>query len=76
MKFSTKDRDNDDLADLSCAQLTKGPWWFKKCSFCNLNGLYLRGSHTSQGDGVIWFRWRGGYYSLQKTEMKMRPSKS
>ena len=28
---------------------------------------------TSDGDGVNWYHWRGDYYSLQKTEMKIRP---
>ena len=75
MKFSTKDRDND-LASYSCAQLKKGAWWYQACANSNLNGLYLGGKHTSFGDGVIWGHWRGHFYSLQKTEMKIRPSKS
>ena len=76
MKFSTKDRDNDDLAGDSCAQRHKGAWWYKYCLHSNLNGLYLRGKHTSRADGVNWAHWHRRYYSLQKTEMKIRPSKS
>ena len=72
MKFSTKDRDND-LAGYSCAQRFKGAWWYKSCHDSNLNGFYHRGKHTSDGDGVNWYHWRGDYYSLQKTEMKIRP---
>ena len=75
MIFSTKDRDND-LASYSCAQLKKGAWWYKNCHYSNLNGLYLRGPTTSFADSVIWYYWRGDYYSLQKTEMKIRPSQS
>ena len=79
MKFSTKDRDND-LADYSCAQRKKGAWWYKKCTESNLNGLYLRGKYSSHDNifpqGVNWYSWRGHSYSLQKTEMKIRPSKS
>ena len=72
MKFSTKDRDNDHYNG-SCAQDFKGALWYKTCHTCNLNGLYLRGMHTSRGDGVNWYYWRGIYYSLKKTEMKIRP---
>ena len=74
MMFSTKDRDND-LTGGSCAQGYKGAWWYNKCHHSNLNGLYLRGNHTSYADGVNWLHWRGHQYSLKKTEMKIRPSK-
>ena len=75
MKFSTKDRDNDLYYDGSCAQLKKSAWWYKHCQNCDLNGLYFHGYHASFADGVNWYYWRGDYYSLQKTEMKIRPSK-
>ena len=72
MQFSTKDRDNDDARG-SCAQRYSGAWWYNKCHRSNLNGLYHRGQHTSNGDHVNWYHWRGDFYSLQKTEMKVRP---
>ena len=56
-----------------CAQRFKGAWWYKTCHNSNLNGLYPRGNHTSHGDGVNWVNWRGFYYSLQKTKVKIRP---
>ena len=34
--------------------------------------IYLHGLHTSFNDGVNWDKWRGEYYSLKKTEMKIR----
>ena len=75
MKFSTKDRDNDIKSSRSCAQQYQGAWWYHKCHESNLNGLYLRGTHTSTAVGVNWLHWRGHNYSLQITEMKIRPSK-
>ena len=72
MMFSTKDRDNDAFSD-SCAWTFKGAWWYNKCHDSNLNAQYLRGTHTSFAAGVQWKHWRGNYYALKKTEMKIRP---
>ena len=76
MKFSTKDRDNDLKHGGSCAQRFQGAWWYNRCHDSNLNGLYHGGHHKSYADGVNWEHWHGDHYSLQKTEMKIRPSKS
>ena len=73
MKFSTKDKDQDTWDDTSCAQTYNGAWWYGRCHNSNLNGLYHEGVHTSLADGVNWYRWRGHYYSLKFTEMKVRP---
>ncbi|XP_078686987.1 fibrinogen C domain-containing protein 1-like [Branchiostoma floridae x Branchiostoma belcheri] len=70
--FSTKDRDYDGSSG-SCAQAYKGAWWYAACHHSNLNGLYHGGSHTSYADGVNWSAWKGHYYSLKHTEMKIRP---
>ena len=72
MMFSTKDADND-IHVKACAVLFKGAWWYKKCHDSNLNAQYLRGKHTSYGAGVEWDKWKGEYYSLKMTEMKIRP---
>ncbi|KAI8493450.1 Fibrinogen C domain-containing protein 1 [Branchiostoma belcheri] len=69
--FSTKDRDNDENLG-SCAQEYKGAWWYKCCHHSNLNGLYHLGTYESYLDGVNWYHWKGGYYSLKCTEMKLR----
>ncbi|ELT98654.1 hypothetical protein CAPTEDRAFT_196548 [Capitella teleta] len=70
--FSTVDQDND-VYYASCAARFKGGWWYSKCHSSNLNGLYLNGNHTSYADGIEWSAWKGYYYSLQFTEMKIRP---
>ncbi|CAF5011472.1 unnamed protein product, partial [Rotaria socialis] len=75
MQFSTKDQDNDANSGYSCAQVYNGAWWYNACHSTNLNGGYLRGPHpTVYAAGVNWFTFRGHYYSLKTTEMKIRPA--
>ncbi|XP_052092426.1 ficolin-2-like [Mytilus californianus] len=70
-KFSTYDRDND-VGSGSCAQGSKGAWWYSKCHQSNLNGLYLRGQNSQYALGVVWKAWHGYYYSLKTTTMMIR----
>ena len=72
MQFSTKDNDNDKKSG-NCSKQFKGAWWYRGCHQANLNGLYLNGSHSSYAVGVNWSRFRGYYYSLKRTEMKVKP---
>ena len=73
MPFTAKDQDNYNKTDNNCAITYKGAWWYKNCHNSNLNGFYRRGNHSSYADGVNWKDWKGHYYSLKKTEMKIRP---
>ena len=72
MRFSTKDQDND-LLSRSCAVKFKGAWWYNNCHHSNLNGQYLGGQHVIQADGINWLAFRAHYYSLKRSEMKLRP---
>ena len=74
MAFSTKDRDNDQLEENSCAMSFKGAWWYNRCFRSNLNGLYHHGHHSSFADGVNWYHWKGDHYSAKRAEMKIRPA--
>ena len=69
--FSTHDQDNDLWVN-NCAERFKGAWWTHECFYSDLNGEYFRGSHSNYARGVIWYHWKGFYYSLKFTEMKVR----
>ncbi|KXJ29924.1 Ficolin-1 [Exaiptasia diaphana] len=71
MEFTTKDRDNDLRSYANCAQEYTGAWWYNDCHTSNLNGLY---NNTEYGKGVIWYAFRGVYYSMKRAEMKIRPN--
>ena len=71
MKFSTKNRENDLRSD-QCAVTFKGAWWYNACHHSNLNSQFLGGPHSSLADGINWDSWKGHYYSLKFSEMKIR----
>ena len=59
-KFSTKDQDND--SGISCAKERHGAWWYKNCTYSNLNGGYYR----TYLDGLRWYGF------VKFSEMKFR----
>ncbi|KAL7395828.1 hypothetical protein ABVT39_024031 [Epinephelus coioides] len=75
IKFSTYDKDNDNYKG-NCAQEDKGGWWFNRCHSAHLNGLYYSRGHYSAvtDDGIVWYTWRGWWYSLKTSIMKLRPT--
>ena len=69
--FSARDRDKDN-STWNCSEAYKAAWWYDNCHDSNLNGQYVIGSHTVEGDGINWKTWTGHHYSLKTTDMKIR----
>lgn len=75
--FSTRDRDHDLKGDANCAKHLSGGWWFSACGHVNLNGRYFLSIPRQRHDrkqGIFWKTWRGRYYPLRSTIMKIRPA--
>jgi len=81
IKFSTYDQDNSDGWGSSCAQHSRGAWWYEEQSSfffrspqSNLNGEYLIYNQTQPAvdRGIIWKIWKGTRYSLKSVEIKVR----
>jgi hypothetical protein len=68
MKFSTRDRDNDEWSN-NCATARSGAWWYKGCSHSNLNGKYAYSG--SEPEYVRWSHFKGNT-ALKKVEMKLK----
>ena len=72
MRFSTKDKDQDNSTS-NCAQEYTGAFWYYKCHQVNINAQYLNGENDQPNKGMTWYAFKGGYYSLKTTQMKFRP---
>uniref|UniRef100_A0A8C8SP32 Angiopoietin like 4 n=1 Tax=Pelusios castaneus TaxID=367368 RepID=A0A8C8SP32_9SAUR len=77
LPFSTRDQDNDLKADTNCAKHLSGGWWFSTCGHANLNGKYFRSiprQRHERKQGIFWKTWKGRYYPLKSTILKIRPA--
>ena len=74
MQFTTWDSDNDNWDSGNCARdKAFGGWWYNKCYQSNLNGIYHQSNDTDgKKTGIFWKEWKGDFYSLKRTEMKIR----
>ena len=73
MKFTTKDKDQDERRD-NCAIISTGAWWYKNCYDSNLNGKSLSGTHGKDEYSISWKSWKGVDYFLKTVDMKFRPT--
>uniref|UniRef100_A0A3B4YXE6 Angiopoietin-related protein 4-like n=1 Tax=Seriola lalandi dorsalis TaxID=1841481 RepID=A0A3B4YXE6_SERLL len=76
--FSTADRDNDLTADINCAELLTGGWWFSSCGESNLNGRYPKRQsplrrQKSRRQAMFWTSLKGQNNSLKTTLLKIAP---
>ncbi|NXD27639.1 ANGL4 protein, partial [Spelaeornis formosus] len=77
LPFSTRDRDHDLKVDTNCAKHLSGGWWFSTCGHANLNGKYFRSiprQRHERKQGIFWKTWKGRYYPLKSTIMKIQPA--
>ncbi|NXN17139.1 ANGL4 protein, partial [Indicator maculatus] len=77
LPFSTRDRDHDLKADTNCAKHLSGGWWFSTCGHANLNGKYFHSiprQRHERKQGIFWKTWKGRYYPLKSTTMKIQPA--
>ena len=72
MKFSTKDRDQDN-AEGNCARGSQGAWWYNACYWSHLNGRYVNGppsiNHTTH---MSWYSLHETYGGWMFSEMKFK----
>ncbi|XP_071342145.1 angiopoietin-related protein 4-like [Trachinotus anak] len=78
LPFSTADSDNDLTADINCAELLSGGWWFSGCGQSNLNGRYPRRPSLlrrkqSRRQAMFWTSTKGQNNSLKTTLLKIAP---
>ena len=73
--FSARDRDVDVHSSVDCAEQRHGAWWYRDCSYVNLNGHYATpGTKSSYGrgwGGVVYYNFKR-YQSLKSTTMMFR----
>ncbi|ELU00679.1 hypothetical protein CAPTEDRAFT_76041, partial [Capitella teleta] len=76
LAFSTPDQDHDQHPDGNCAQLFQSGWWFNRCYWANLNGVYRAStdSYCTNGQCIAWKTAPGHRdVSFKKTSMWIKP---
>jgi hypothetical protein len=75
VKFTTHDRDHDTKSDGNCAHgsNTGFGWWFKQCTWCQLNGKPHTG--IEQIKRLKYGMWQNKN-ELQQVKMKVRDRES
>jgi hypothetical protein len=53
MSFTTKDRDNDPKSYNCAVNTHTGGWWYNKCAYADLNGVYQT-SNKRRYDSLFW----------------------
>ena len=73
MKFSTKDRDNDDSNTANCANRYGGyGWWFKKCYFALLTRMKYDRVDIRLKPAPEWYYIYNKFVSLKNATMMFR----
>ncbi|XP_060572732.1 uncharacterized protein LOC132730759 isoform X2 [Ruditapes philippinarum] len=71
MPFSTFDHDRDHYNG-NCAQVYKSGWWYNKCMFVHLNGVYDLPGTTDTSAMSYYMFTNGEYISLKTSRMMFR----
>ncbi|XP_309412.4 ryncolin-1 [Anopheles gambiae] len=69
MKFSTKDRGNDESRSKNCAENFQGAWWYGNCYDSNLNGVYM---NSTDAKSMNWYDNKLAYMGLAYSRMLIR----
>ena len=72
VSFSTKDNDNDPIADTHCAEYWNTAGWLTNCFTLCFNGPYSDTESVNDGLGVMWHAWKGWGSSLKHAGMYIR----